>query len=130
MSMRIDVSTSQLTSVTAKCYIYTAFTTFYMTLQCGFFKKFRQKQLSKMESAFFSVLTEQHSPSNFCHLRFHTQCHSGFLEMKQRVGLTLHTYLVLGTYVFQGETRYILHSLGVILHLANSKVFTIVTLWP
>ena len=59
-----------------------------------------------MESAFFSVLTEQHSPSNFCHSKFHTQCHLGFLEMKQRVGLTQRTYPMLGTYVFQGETRY------------------------
>lgn len=59
-----------------------------------------------MGNAFFFVLIEQHSPSNFCHSKFHTQCRLGFLEMKQRVGLTQHTYPVLGTYVFQGETRY------------------------
>jgi hypothetical protein len=68
--------------------------------------KTRQKQLLRMESAYFSVLTEQHSPSSFCHLKFHTQCHLDFLEMKLRVGLTQHTYPTLGTYVFQGETRY------------------------
>jgi hypothetical protein len=75
----------------------------------------RQKQLLKMGNAFSSVLTEQHSPSSSCHLRCHIRCHSGFLEMKQRVGLTLHTYLVVGTYVFQGETRYILNYLHVTL---------------
>jgi hypothetical protein len=75
----------------------------------------RQKQLSKMGSAFSSVLTERHSPSSSCHLRCRIRCHLGFLEMKQRVGLTLHTYLVVGTYVFQGETRYILYCLHITL---------------
>lgn len=68
--------------------------------------KTRQKQLLRMESASFSVLTKQHSPSSFCHLKFHTQCHLDFLEMKQKVGLTQHTYRKLEIYVFQGETRY------------------------
>jgi len=37
---------------------------------------------------------------------YYAQCHLDFLEMKLRVGLTQHTYPTLGTYVFQGETRY------------------------
>jgi hypothetical protein len=68
--------------------------------------KTRQKQLLRMESAYFSVLTEQHLPSSFCHLKFHTQCHLDFLEMKLMVGLTQRTCPTLGTYEFQGETRY------------------------
>jgi len=80
---------------------------FYNTYNKVFYEnKTRQKQLLRMESAYFSVLTEQHSPSSFFHLKFHTQCHLDFLEMKLRVGLTQHTYPTLGTYVFQGETRY------------------------
>ncbi|CAD6223821.1 unnamed protein product [Miscanthus lutarioriparius] len=90
-----------------------------------------------MESAYFSVLTEQHSPSSFCHLKFHTQCHLDFLEMKLRVGLTQHTYPTLGSYVFQGETRSPESALpfygcslkvkvGNLLHLLVSKDFQII----
>ena len=102
------------TSVTANWYISRTFMMFCMIFAIRFVtQNIRQKQLSKMGSAFSSVLTEQHSPSSSCHLRFHIRCHSGFLETKQRVGLTLHTYLMVGTYVFQGETRYMLHCLHV-----------------
>ena len=105
--------------ISFKClgeYIYRTSMMFCMIFAMRFVtQNIRQKQLSKMGSAFSSVLTEQHSPSSSYHLRFHIRCHSGFLEMKQRVGLTLHTYLAVGTYVFQGETRYILHCLPVTL---------------
>jgi hypothetical protein len=97
---------------------------FYNTYNKVFYEnKTRQKQLLRMEIAYFSVLTEQHSPSSFCHLKSRTQCHLDFLEMKLRVGLTQHTYPTLGTYVFQGETRYDDIILMLFYYLDNIRMF-------